>query len=62
MFARVMGCQAKHGKGSQISTKVTNDVLPILQKQSGFVDFIALNERPTPKGCAYQLLDFPRRC
>ena len=44
MFARVLECQAKDSKGAQISTKVTNDVLPCLQKQPGFVDFFALSD------------------
>jgi quinol monooxygenase YgiN len=45
MFARVVECQAKGGRGVQISTKVTSDVLPILQKQPGFVDFLALSDK-----------------
>jgi len=45
MFARVLECQAKDRKGAQISTKVTNDVLPCLQKQPGFVDFFALSDK-----------------
>jgi heme-degrading monooxygenase HmoA len=45
MFARVLECQAKDGRGAQISTKLTNDVLPILQKQPGFVDFLALSDK-----------------
>jgi quinol monooxygenase YgiN len=45
MFARVVECQAKDGRGMQISTKVTNEVLPILQKQPGFVDFLALSDK-----------------
>ena len=45
MFARVLECQARDGKGVQISTKVTNDVLPCLQKQAGFVDFFALSDK-----------------
>jgi quinol monooxygenase YgiN len=44
MFARVVKCQAKDGRGVQISTKVTNDVLPILQKELGFVDFLPLSD------------------
>jgi hypothetical protein len=36
MFARVLECQAKDRTAAQISTKVTNDVLPCLQKQPGF--------------------------
>jgi heme-degrading monooxygenase HmoA len=45
MFARVLECQAKDGKGVQISTKVTNDVLLCLQKQPSFVDFFALSDK-----------------
>ena len=45
MFARVLECQAKDSKGAQISDKVTNDVLPCLQKQPGFVDFFALSDK-----------------
>jgi quinol monooxygenase YgiN len=45
IFARVVECQAKEGRGVQISTKVTNEVLPILQKQPGFVDFLALSDK-----------------
>jgi heme-degrading monooxygenase HmoA len=44
MFARVLECQAKDRKGAQISTKMTNDVLPCLRKQPGFVDFFALSD------------------
>jgi hypothetical protein len=29
----------------QISTRVTNDVLPILREQPGFVDFFALSDK-----------------
>jgi heme-degrading monooxygenase HmoA len=45
MFARVVECQSKDGIGMQVSAKVTNDVLPILQKQPGFVDFFALSDK-----------------
>jgi quinol monooxygenase YgiN len=45
MFARVMECQAKDGKAVEISTKLTKDVLPSLQKQFGFVDFFALSDK-----------------
>jgi hypothetical protein len=30
MFARVVECHAKDGMGVQISTKVSNDVLPVM--------------------------------
>jgi len=45
MFARVVECQAKDGMGMQISSKLTNDVLPSLQEQPGFVDFFALSDK-----------------
>ena len=45
MFARVVECQSKEGIGMQVSAKVTNDVLPVLQKQPGFVDFFALSDK-----------------
>jgi heme-degrading monooxygenase HmoA len=45
MFARVVECQAKDGRGVQISTRVTNDVLPILPEQPGFIDFFALSDK-----------------
>lgn len=45
MFARVVECQAKDGRGVLIGTRVTNDVLPILQEQPGFVDFFALSDK-----------------
>ena len=45
MFARSVECQAKDGSGVQISTKVANDVLPILQEQPGSVDFLALSDK-----------------
>ena len=47
MFARSVECQAKDGSGVQISTKVANDVLPILQEQPGSVDFLALSDKTT---------------
>ena len=50
MFACVLECQAKDSKGPQISTKVTNDVLPCLQKQPGFVDFFALSDKTNAEG------------
>jgi hypothetical protein len=44
MFACVLECQAKDGKGTQIGAKVANDVLPSLQEQPGFVDLLALSD------------------
>jgi quinol monooxygenase YgiN len=45
MFARVVECQSKAGQSAQAGNKLKNDVLPILQKQPGFVDFLTLTDR-----------------
>jgi quinol monooxygenase YgiN len=45
MFARIVECQSKAGQSEQASNKLKNDVLPILQKQPGFVDFLTLTDR-----------------
>jgi hypothetical protein len=54
MFARVVGCRSKAGRSDQVGNKLDNEVLPILQKQPGFVDFLTgFPTRQTPKGwCA----------
>jgi|SRR5580700_4005354 heme-degrading monooxygenase HmoA len=44
MFARVLDCQARAGRSEQNSTRWENDLLPILQKQPGFVDFLSLSD------------------
>lgn len=49
MFARVVECQSKAGKGEQVGHKLKNDVLPILQKQPGFIDFLALSDKTNPE-------------
>jgi quinol monooxygenase YgiN len=49
MLARIVECQAKSGRGEELSTKVRNDVLPILQTQPGFVDFLALSDKASPQ-------------
>jgi quinol monooxygenase YgiN len=48
MFARVVECQSKAGRSEQIGNGLENDVLPILQKQLGFVDFLMLSDTTNP--------------
>lgn len=48
MFARVMDCQAKTIRNKEINANVKKDVVPILQKQPGFVDFLALSDKNNP--------------
>jgi hypothetical protein len=45
MFARVVECHSKVGRSEQVGNKLENDVLPILQKQPGFVDFLTFPTR-----------------
>jgi quinol monooxygenase YgiN len=45
MFARVVECHSKVGRSEQVGNKLENDVLPILQKQPGFVDFLTLSDK-----------------
>jgi quinol monooxygenase YgiN len=49
MFARVMECQSKADRSDQVGNKLENEVLPILQKQPGFVDFITLSDKTNPE-------------
>ena len=49
MFARIVECQSKAGRREQVGTKLENDVLPILQKQPGFVDFLTPCDKITPE-------------
>jgi hypothetical protein len=45
MFARVVECHSKVGRSEHVGNKLEDDVLPILQKQPGFVDFLTLSDR-----------------
>ena len=45
MFARIVECEAKNGRTEELKDKVKNDVLSILQKQPGFVDFLVLSDK-----------------
>ena len=49
MFARIVECQSKAGRREQVGNKLENDVLPILQKQLGFVDFLTLSDKTNPE-------------
>jgi heme-degrading monooxygenase HmoA len=49
MFARVVGCQSKAGRSEQAGKKLKNDVLPILQKQPGFIDLLTLSDKANPE-------------
>ncbi|MDP9160808.1 MAG: antibiotic biosynthesis monooxygenase [Acidobacteriota bacterium] len=42
MFTRIVECHAKPGKRDEFGNKLRNEVVPILQKQAGFVDVIGL--------------------
>src|SRR6266404_5861042 len=42
MFTRFVECQVKPDQKDDFTDKLRNDVLPILQKQPGFVDLISL--------------------
>lgn len=49
MFARMVECQAQNGRSEEMNTKLLDEIVPILQKQPGFVDFIALADRRFPE-------------
>ncbi len=42
MFTRIVECHVKPERKDEFENKLRNQVLPILQKQPGFVDLIAL--------------------
>jgi quinol monooxygenase YgiN len=42
MFTRIVECQVRPDKRQELSNKIRTDVLPILQKQPGFVELIGL--------------------
>ena len=49
MFARVVECQSKVGRSEQMGNKLMLHVLPILQEQPGFVDFLTLSDKTNPE-------------
>ncbi len=48
MFTRIVELHTKPGKSRELSTTVTDKVLPILRKQPGFVDEITLVSTANP--------------
>jgi hypothetical protein len=46
----------------QVGSKLEHHILPILQKLSGFVDFLTLFDQTNPERAVRQFLDFARRC
>ncbi|HVO79705.1 MAG TPA: antibiotic biosynthesis monooxygenase [Terriglobales bacterium] len=49
MFTRIVECHVKPEKREDLTTKLRNDVLPVLQKQPGFVDLIGLTSETEPE-------------
>jgi quinol monooxygenase YgiN len=49
MFTRFVECNVKPDKKDDFTHKLRNDVLPILQKQPGFVDLIGLVSENDPE-------------
>src|SRR5260370_41283426 len=48
MFTRVVELTSKPGKGKELSNTINEQAVPILKKQSGFVDEIILNSDMEP--------------
>jgi hypothetical protein len=53
MFPRVVECLSIVGRSEQVGSKLENDVLPIVQKQPGFVDFLTLSDKTNPEGAVH---------
>jgi quinol monooxygenase YgiN len=49
MFVRTVECQVKPGKQDELGRLLRQEVLPILQKQAGFVDVIGLVPENDPE-------------
>jgi quinol monooxygenase YgiN len=48
MFARLVECRVQSGNSDQLVRTIRDQVLPILQKQPGFVDEITLTSENEP--------------
>jgi len=48
MFTRIVECQVKPNKRDELKDRLRSEVLPLLQKQPGFVDLIGLFRRMIP--------------
>jgi quinol monooxygenase YgiN len=49
MFTRIVECHVKPEKREDFTNKLRNDVLPVLQKQPGFVEVIGLTSETDPE-------------
>jgi len=49
MFTRVVECRIHPGKKDEFAARLRSEVLPILQKQPGFVDIIGLVHDSDPE-------------
>jgi quinol monooxygenase YgiN len=49
MFARMVECQAQNGRSEEMNTTLVDQIVPILKKQPGFIDFIALADKRFPE-------------
>ena len=49
MFTRIVEIEAKTGKSDEAISKLRNEVVPVLQKQPGFIDLIALRDNDNPQ-------------
>ena len=50
MFPRVVECLSIVGRSKRAGSKPEHEVLPVFQKQPGFVDFLTLSDKTTPAG------------
>jgi quinol monooxygenase YgiN len=48
MFSRIVECQVKPNKRDELKDRLRSEVLPLLQKQPGFVDLIGLVSENDP--------------
>ena len=53
MFPRVVECLAIVGRSKLVGSKLEHEVLPILQKQPSFVDFLTLSDKTNPEGAVH---------
>jgi hypothetical protein len=49
MLALFMECLAKIGNADEVSNRVVAEILPILQEQLSFIDFIVLTDKEMPE-------------
>lgn len=49
MFTRIVECYVKPDRKQEFREKMQNLVLPVLQKQPGFVDLLALSSEDEPE-------------